>query len=129
MQDSQRRNEQISEASIKSIMFQALHAVHYVHQNGFMHRDIKPENFLINKGESQSPEAIQIKLADFGLAKNSRINKGPHTDYVSTRWYRAPELCLRSTQYSQSVDIFALGCIMAELYLGRPLFPGQSESD
>ena len=51
------------------------------------------------------------------------------TDYVSTRWYRAPELVLRSRNYNQSVDVFALGCIMAELYLGRPLFPGNSELD
>jgi serine/threonine protein kinase len=52
-----------------------------------------------------------------------------NTEYVSTRWYRAPELVLRSTNYNESVDIFALACIMAELYLGRPLFPGTSEAD
>ena len=53
----------------------------------------------------------------------------PLTEYVSTRWYRAPELMLKQTNYSQSIDIFALGCIMAELYLGRPLFPGRTESE
>ena len=70
-----------------------------------------------------------LKLADFGLAKDFKANRGNHTDYVSTRWYRAPELVLRSKKYSEKVDIFALGCIMAELFLGRPIFPGTSESD
>jgi serine/threonine protein kinase len=70
-----------------------------------------------------------LKLADFGLAKDMRKGRGNHTEYVSTRWYRAPELILRSQTYTESVDIFALGCIMAELYLGRPIFPGISESD
>jgi serine/threonine protein kinase len=69
-----------------------------------------------------------VKLADFGLAREIR-SRPPYTDYVSTRWYRAPELLLRSTTYNSPVDIFALGCIMAELYLLRPLFPGNSEVD
>ena len=96
-----------------------------MHQSGYMHRDIKPENFLINPGAEMS-----IKLADFGLCKDFRRNRGGnHTEYVATRWYRAPELVLRSNHYDQSVDIFALGCIMAELFLGRPIFPGTSETD
>lgn len=70
-----------------------------------------------------------VKLADFGLAKETKKSRGNHTEYVSTRWYRAPEVVLRSKDYSESVDVFALGCIMAELYLGRPIFPGISESD
>lgn len=70
-----------------------------------------------------------VKLADFGLAKDFRNNSGNYTEYVATRWYRAPELVLRSKNYDQSVDVFALGCIMAELILGRPLFPGFSETD
>lgn len=69
-----------------------------------------------------------LKLADFGLAKRSN-GSGNHTEYVSTRWYRAPELVLRSQNYKESIDMFALGCIMAEMYLGRPLFPGTSEAD
>ena len=87
------------------------------------HRDIKPKN-LINHTKRG------IVLIDFGLAKEFKKNRGGNqTEYVSTRWYRAPELILRSQTYSESVDIFALGCIMAELYLGRPIFPGISESD
>jgi serine/threonine protein kinase len=71
-----------------------------------------------------------LKLADFGLVRSykdtARIKL---SDYVSTRWYRAPELVLKSTTYSEKVDVFALGCNLAELYLGRPLFPGRSESE
>ena len=70
-----------------------------------------------------------VKLADFGLAKNIKNQTGNLTEYVSTRWYRAPELVMRSQNYTQSIDIFALGCVMAEMYLNRPLFPGTSESD
>ena len=77
-----------------------------------------------------SENNMPLKLADFGLAKEvKRTRGGAHTEYVSTRWYRAPELALRSANYDQGVDVFALGCIMAELFLGRPLFPGVSESD
>ena len=73
---------------------------------------------------------MQIKLADFGLAKDFRADgSGKFTEYVATRWYRAPELVLRTSNYNQSVDIFALGAIMAELYLGRPIFPGVNEAD
>jgi serine/threonine protein kinase len=82
---------------------------------------MKPENILVNSQD-------QVKLADFGLAREIR-SRPPYTDYVSTRWYRAPELLLRSTNYNSPIDIFALGCIMAELYLLRPLFPGNSEVD
>ena len=105
-----------------------------------MHRDVKPENFLIasSKGSGAvneyagnlSSDQIQLKLADFGLAKEmKRTSMGNMTEYVSTRWYRAPELVLRSSNYNESIDMFALGAIMAELYLGRPLFPGNSEQD
>ena len=69
-----------------------------------------------------------VKLADLGLIR--RINlKTPLTDYISTRWYRAPEVILKSEFYSSPIDIFAIGCIMAELYLKYPLFPGASEQD
>jgi len=92
-----------------------------MHKHGFFHRDLKPENLLI------SPDNV-VKLIDFGLAREVR-SRPPFTDYVSTRWYRAPEILLRSTNYNSPVDIFALGCIMAELYLMKPLFNGSSEID
>lgn len=81
---------------------------------------MKLENVLMSEGK--------VKIADFGLAREIR-SKPPFTDYVSTRWYRAPELLLRSTTDNSPVDIFAAGCIFAELMLGRPLFAGTSEGD
>ena len=70
----------------------------------------------------------QPKRLDFGLAREIR-SRPPYTDYVSTRWYRAPEILLRSVAYNSPIDLWALGCIMAELYMLRPLFPGTSELD
>jgi len=110
-----------SEASVRTIIFQILQALSYMHRNGFFHRDLKPENILCS-----SPELV--KIADFGLAREIRSSP-PYTDYVSTRWYRAPEVLLRSTNYSSPIDVWAVGCIMAELYTRRPLFPGNSEID
>lgn len=91
-----------------------------MHNQGFFHRDLKPENLLATKD--------LVKLADFGLAREIR-SRPPFTDYVSTRWYRAPEVLLRSTAYNSPIDVFAVGCIMAELYTLRPLFAGSSEMD
>ncbi len=81
----------------------------------------KPENLLCN-----GPDLV--KIADFGLAREIR-SRPPYTDYVSTRWYRAPEILLRSTNYNSPIDIWAVGCIAAECYTLRPLFPGSSEID
>ncbi len=92
-----------------------------MHKHGFFHRDLKPENLLIT-------DSGVVKIIDFGLAREIR-SRPPFTDYVSTRWYRAPEILLRSTNYNSPVDIFALGCIMAELYMSKPLFNGASELD
>jgi serine/threonine protein kinase len=87
-----------------------------------MHRDVKPENFLVNETSGRDV----LKLADFGLAKQISNENNKLTEYVSTRWYRAPELALETANYGLKVDIFALGCIMAEMYLGRPIFPGRN---
>lgn len=121
-----------------------------MHRHGFFHRDLKPENLLCS-----GPDLV--KIADFGLAREIR-SRPPYTDYVSTRWYRAPEVCivpsipltnafemvqftlfhvhlfinqvlLHSTRYGSSIDLWAMGCILAELYTFRPLFPGSSEVD
>ena len=91
-----------------------------MHKNNYFHRDLKPENILWYHNT--------VKIADFGLAREID-SIPPLTDYVSTRWYRAPEILLRSTNYNAPIDIFALGAIMAELYTMRPLFPGSSETD
>jgi protein kinase len=109
-----------NEKEIRSIICQTLLGLQAVHKAGFMHRDLKPENLLI-KGDL-------VKIADFGLAKEIR-SRPPFTEYVSTRWYRAPEIVLRSTHYNSPIDIWAAGVIFAELYLNRPLFPGASDSD
>ena len=92
-----------------------------MHKHGYFHRDLKPENILINK------ENV-IKLCDFGLAREIR-SRPPFTDYVATRWYRAPEIILKSPNYNSPVDIFAVGCIMAELYMFKPIFSGSNEID
>ena len=84
-----------------------------------MHRDIKPENILLNQNGD-------VKLADFGFAK-TREPSQIQTDYISTRWYRAPEILLKKPDYSFPVDIFALGCVAAELMLLTPLFAGKNE--
>uniref|UniRef100_A0A4W3JAU4 non-specific serine/threonine protein kinase n=1 Tax=Callorhinchus milii TaxID=7868 RepID=A0A4W3JAU4_CALMI len=115
------RNRMFPESSIRNIMYQILQGLAFIHKHGFFHRDMKPENLLC-----MGPELI--KIADFGLAREIR-SRPPYTDYVSTRWYRAPEVLLRSTNYSSPIDLWAVGCIMAELYTLRPLFPGSSEVD
>lgn len=114
------RTKMFPESKVRNIMFQTMQALHHVHKHGYFHRDMKPENLLVS-GDA-------VKLADFGLAREIRA-RPPFTDYVSTRWYRAPEVLLRSSVYNSPLDIWACGGIMAELYTLRPLFPGSSESD
>lgn len=87
-----------------------------------IHRDIKPENLLLNSDNT-------LKLCDFGFARMANQRGQPFTDYVATRWYRAPELLLGSPNYGKPVDIWAIGCIMGEITDGNPLFPGESEID
>ncbi|XP_077951870.1 serine/threonine-protein kinase MAK isoform X10 [Gasterosteus aculeatus] len=115
------RKRLFPESVIRNIGFQILQGLSFIHKHGFFHRDMKPENLLC-----MGPELV--KIADFGLAREIR-SKPPYTDYVSTRWYRAPEVLLRSSTYSSPIDLWAVGCIMAELYTLRPLFPGNSEVD
>ncbi|XP_078011449.1 serine/threonine-protein kinase ICK isoform X2 [Phascolarctos cinereus] len=115
------RNKLFPESAIRNIMYQILQGLAFIHKHGFFHRDLKPENLLC-----MGPDLV--KIADFGLAREIR-SRPPYTDYVSTRWYRAPEVLLRSTNYSSPIDVWAVGCIMAEVYTLRPLFPGASEID
>ncbi|XP_043507205.1 serine/threonine-protein kinase dyf-5 isoform X2 [Frieseomelitta varia] len=115
------RDKLFPESVIRNIVYQVLQGLAFMHKHGFFHRDMKPENLLC-----MGPELV--KIADFGLAREIR-SRPPYTDYVSTRWYRAPEVLLHSTTYNSPIDIWAVGCIMAELYTFRPLFPGKSEID
>ena len=115
------KGQYLVENQIKTIIYQTAAGLEYMHKHGFFHRDIKPENIMIHQNK-------YVKLCDFGLAREIR-SRPPFTDYVSTRWYRAPEILLKSTNYNSPVDIFALGCIMAELYQNKPLFHGKSQID
>ncbi|OAD68136.1 kinase MKL2 MAPK-like protein, partial [Phycomyces blakesleeanus NRRL 1555(-)] len=111
----------------RDILRQILAALAHIHRQGIFHRDMKPENLLL--GTPATPDGSPIiKLADFGLARELK-SKPPYTEYVSTRWYRAPEVLLRSSSYSSPVDLWAVGAIFAEIVTLRPLFPGQSEID
>lgn len=114
------RDRHFPEQQVRNMMYQIFQGIAFMHRNGFFHRDIKPENMLV-KGDV-------VKIADFGLAREIR-SKPPFTDYVSTRWYRAPEVLLRSDNYNSPIDIWACGAILAELFTLRPLFPGSSEAD
>jgi serine/threonine protein kinase len=110
---------------VKSYLYQILQSLAHVHKAGYFHRDMKPENVLFRR---DGPDREMLKLADFGLVKEIRA-RPPFTDYVSTRWYRAPELLLQDRAYNSPVDIFAAGCMVVEMFTGRPLFPGTNESD
>lgn len=110
----------VEEKMVKSIIHQTLQAVNFCHKEGCIHRDVKPENILITK------DGV-IKLCDFGFARI--LSNDEYTDYVATRWYRAPELLVGSTEYGPPVDVWAIGCVFAELITGQPLWPGRSDVD
>ncbi|KAL1306826.1 hypothetical protein AAFC00_005482 [Neodothiora populina] len=130
--------------TVKSILFQILSGLEHIHDNGFFHRDIKPENILVSSSAPDTASAFKrysslvtppstpptytIKLADFGLARETQSTV-PYTTYVSTRWYRAPEVLLRAGHYSAPVDIWALGAMAVEIATLKPLFPGGNEVD
>lgn len=106
---------------VQQLTYQTLCAVAYCHRQGCLHRDIKPENILLTA-------AGQVKLCDFGFAR--MLSPGEtYTDYVATRWYRAPELLVGDTQYGTAVDVWAVGCVFAELLSGTALWPGRSDVD
>uniref|UniRef100_A0A3B3YBY8 Cyclin-dependent kinase-like 2 n=1 Tax=Poecilia mexicana TaxID=48701 RepID=A0A3B3YBY8_9TELE len=108
----------------RQYLFQILRAVNFCHQQDVVHRDIKPENILI------SQEGV-VKLCDFGFARTiaSPSEGVVYTDYVATRWYRAPELLVGDIKYGKPVDVWALGCVLIEMLTAHPLFPGDSDLD
>lgn len=105
----------------KRFCFQILLGLRYCHANSIMHRDLKPQNLLIDL------KTKTIKLADFGLGRVYSLPVGKYTHEVVTLWYRAPEILLGAKQYSTGVDIWSIGCILAEMVTGRPIFCGESE--
>ncbi|KAI0648209.1 Pkinase-domain-containing protein [Trametes meyenii] len=107
---------------IKLYMYQLLRSLMYIHSIGICHRDIKPQNLLLN------PATGVLKLCDFGSAK-ILVAGEPNVSYICSRYYRAPELIFGATNYTTNIDIWSTGCVMAELMLGQPLFPGESGID
>ena len=126
---------------IKLYMYQLLRSLAYIHSVGICHRDIKPQNLLLN------PATGVLKLCDFGSAK-ILVAGEPNVSYICSRYYRAPELIFGATNYTTNIgkapllgvvsapialnittDIWSTGCVMAELMLGQPLFPGESGID
>ena len=108
----------------KYVAYQIINCIKYIHSSDIIHRDLKPSNILLNA-------ECFVKIADFGLARcinSSQLDFNTVlTDYVATRWYRAPEIILGSKEYSTSADMWSIGCIVAEMYLGKPIFPGSSK--
>ncbi|KAL8970299.1 MAG: hypothetical protein Q9197_003880 [Variospora fuerteventurae] len=140
-----RDHKYLDGSSVKSILFQILSGLEHIHAHHFFHRDIKPENILVSASapfESSTslrrysalvtppstPPLYTIKIADFGLARETHSHH-PYTTYVSTRWYRAPEVLLRAGEYSAPVDIWAIGAMAVEIANLKPLFPGGNEVD
>nr|XP_040038709.1 extracellular signal-regulated kinase 7-like isoform X1 [Gasterosteus aculeatus aculeatus] len=105
-------------------LYQILRAVAFCHQQNIIHRDIKPENILIS-------QRGVVKMCDFGFARTVAASSdgGVYTDYVATRWYRAPELLVGDSKYGKPVDVWAVGCLLLEMLTGQPLFPGDSDLD
>jgi len=104
------------------VMYQILSGITYLHSLNLVHRDLKPSNVLLN-------ENFHIKLCDLGLTRNlNEADSGTYTDYIATRWYRAPELVLGAQNYTESIDLWSFGCILSELHLLSPLFPGENSA-
>ncbi|XP_074653237.1 glycogen synthase kinase-3 beta-like isoform X2 [Tubulanus polymorphus] len=107
---------------IKLYMYQLFRSLAYIHSQGVCHRDIKPQNLLLD------PESGVLKLCDFGSAK-VLVRTEPNVSYICSRYYRAPELIFGATDYTSQIDVWSAGCVLAELLLGQPIFPGDSGVD
>ncbi|XP_010460157.1 PREDICTED: cyclin-dependent kinase G1 isoform X1 [Camelina sativa] len=117
-----RKKEPFSTSEVKCLMMQLLEGLSYLHTNWIIHRDLKPSNLLMNNSG-------ELKICDFGMARQYGSPIKPYTQMVITQWYRPPELLLGAKEYSTAVDMWSVGCIMAELLSQKPLFPGKSELD
>ncbi|XP_070797560.1 mitogen-activated protein kinase 14 isoform X3 [Pituophis catenifer annectens] len=111
--------QKLTDDHVQFLIYQILRGLKYIHSADIIHRDLKPSNLAVN-------EDCELKILDFGLARHTDDEM---TGYVATRWYRAPEIMLNWMHYNQTVDIWSVGCIMAELLTGRTLFPGTDHID
>lgn len=114
---------------VQYFIYQVLRALKYIHSANVLHRDLKPSNLLVNSN-------CDLKVCDFGLARgvfdSEQMNEGKKpllTEYVVTRWYRAPEIMLACHEYDKPVDVWSTGCILAELLARKPYFPGEDYID
>ncbi|GLT43254.1 hypothetical protein SLA2020_172180 [Shorea laevis] len=112
-----RSNQGLSEEHCQYFLYQILRGLKYIHSANVIHRDLKPSNLLLNAN-------CDLKICDFGLARPAAENEFM-TEYVVTRWYRAPELLLNSSDYNAAIDVWSVGCIFMELMNRKPLFPGR----
>jgi serine/threonine protein kinase len=111
--------QQLSDDHIQYFVYQVLRGLKYLHSANVLHRDLKPSNLLLNSN-------CDLKICDFGLARGVAVNETIElTEYVVTRWYRAPEIMLSCHEYSSAIDVWSVGCIFAELLGRKPLFPGE----
>ncbi|CDZ96313.1 mitogen-activated protein kinase [Phaffia rhodozyma] len=121
------RTQELSDDHCQYFIYQTLRGLKALHTANVLHRDLKPSNLLLNAN-------CDLKICDFGLARSAALpppDAGPNggagfmTEYVATRWYRAPEVMLTFKEYTRAIDIWSVGCILAEMLTGRPLFPGR----
>ncbi|PYH74336.1 mitogen-activated serine/threonine-protein kinase SLT2 [Aspergillus vadensis CBS 113365] len=121
-----RSGQPLTDAHFQSFIYQILCGLKYIHSANVLHRDLKPGNLLVNAD-------CELKICDFGLARGFSIdpeeNAGYMTEYVATRWYRAPEIMLSFQSYTKAIDVWSVGCILAELLGGRPFFKGRDYVD
>ncbi|KAL7418383.1 hypothetical protein Q5752_006841 [Cryptotrichosporon argae] len=121
-----RSGQPLSGSHVQFFLYQLLRGMKYIHSANVIHRDLKPGNLLVNSD-------CELKICDFGLARGFRPDPGPDdprlTEYVATRWYRAPEVMLSNRHYTTAIDVWSIGCILAELLSGKPLFKGKDYVD
>ncbi|KAK4457213.1 PaMpk1 mitogen-activated protein kinase encoded by the PaMpk1 protein [Cladorrhinum samala] len=121
-----RSGQPLTDAHFQSFIYQILCGLKYIHSANVLHRDLKPGNLLVNAD-------CELKICDFGLARgfsnDVNENAGYMTEYVATRWYRAPEIMLSFQNYTKAIDVWSVGCILAELLGGKPFFKGRDYVD
>lgn len=121
--------QDLSEDHIQYFIWQILKGLLYMHSANIIHRDLKPSNLLLVQINLFQNKACDLKICDLGLARGYEDEEEQKTEYVVTRWYRAPEVILNASQYSKAIDIWSVGCILAELLGRTPLFPGEDFLD